>query len=120
MFREMYLTSVLGKVREMDPLAVPATEVLKMATVNGSKTLGHADTDVLATGKLADIIMIDLQDPAMQPVLNIPNNIVYSGGKNIVKMTMIDGKILYENGKFVGINKQEIYDKSEVIMEKLR
>lgn len=120
MFREMYLTSVLGKVREMDPLAVPATEVLKMATVNGSKTLEHKDTDVLAEGKLADIIMINLNDPAMQPILDIPNNIVYSGGKNIVKMTMIDGKILYENGEFIGIDKQEIYDKSEAIMEKLK
>lgn len=120
MFREMYLTSVLGKIKTMNPLAVPATEVIKMATVNGSKTMEHPDTDVLAAGKLADIIMIDLQDPAMQPVLDIPNNIVYSGGKNIVKMTMIDGKILYDNGEFVGINKQEIYDKSASIMERLK
>ncbi|MBQ0027329.1 MAG: amidohydrolase [Lachnospiraceae bacterium] len=120
MFREMYLTSMLGKVREMNPLAVPATEVLKMATVNGAKTLEHSNADVLAKGKLADIIMIDLQDPAMQPVLDIPNNIVYSGGKNIVKMTMIDGRILYENGEYIGIDKQEIYDKSEAIMERLK
>lgn len=120
MFREMYLTSMLGKVREMDPLAVPASEVLKMATVNGSKTLEHADTDVLAAGKLADIIMINLKDPAMQPILNISNNIVYSGGKNIVKMTMIDGKILYKDGQFIGIDTDEIYSKSEAIMERLK
>ncbi|MBR4768491.1 MAG: amidohydrolase, partial [Lachnospiraceae bacterium] len=66
MFREMYLASVLGKLREMDPLAVPATEVLKMATVNGSLSLEHKDTDILAEGKLADIIEIDLRQPNMQ------------------------------------------------------
>lgn len=120
MFREMYLVTALGKLREMDPLAVPALEVLKMATVNGSKTLEHADTDVLACGKLADMIMIDLSQPNMQPILNIPKNIVYSGCKSNVKMTMIDGKILYEDGKFVGADVDMIYKKSAEIMEKLR
>lgn len=120
MFREMYLASVLGKVRENDPLAVPALEVLKMATVNGSKTLEHPDTDVLADGKLADLIMIDLNQPNMQPILNIPKNIVYSGCKSNVKLTMIDGKILYENGEFIGVDVNEIYTKASEIMEKLR
>ncbi len=120
MFREMYLVSALGKLREMNPLAVPATEVLKMATVNGSATLEHPDTDILAKGKLADIVMIDLHQPNMQPILNIPNNIVYSGSKTNVKMTMIDGKILYMNGEFIDTDVDEIYNKSEEIMRKLR
>lgn len=120
MFREMYLVTALGKLREMDPLAVPATEVLKMATVNGSATLEHPDTDILAEGKLADIIMIDLHQPNMQPILNIPNNIVYSGSKTNVKMTMIDGKILYMNGEFIDTDVDEIYNKSEEIMQRLR
>ena len=119
MFREMYLASMLGKIREMDPVAVPATEVLKMATVNGSMTLGH-NSDILGEGKLADIIMIDLHQPNMQPVLNIPNNIVYSGCKSNVKMTMIDGKILYMNGEFVDTDVDEIYAKSEEIMKRLK
>ncbi len=119
MFREMYLASMLGKIREMDPVAVPATEVIKMATVNGSMTLGH-NSDILGEGKLADIIMIDLHQPNMQPVLNIPNNIVYSGCKSNVKMTMIDGKILYMNGEFVDTDVDEIYAKSEEIMKRLK
>ncbi len=119
MFREMYLASVLGKLREMDPVAVPATEVLKMATVNGSMTLGH-NSDILGEGKLADIIMIDLHKPNMQPVLDIPNNIVYSGDKTNIKMTMIDGKILYMNGEFTDTDVDEIYAKSEEIMKRLK
>ena len=119
MFREMYLASVLGKIREMDPLAVPATEVLKMATVNGSMTLEH-NSDILGEGKLADIIMIDLHKPNMQPVLDIPNNIVYSGDKTNIKMTMIDGKILYMNGEFIDTDVDEIYNKSAEIMARLK
>jgi len=120
MFREMFLVTGLAKIKEMDPLAVPATEVLKMATVNGSKTLEHKDTDVLDKGKLADIIMIDLKQPNMQPILNIPNNIVYSGCKSNIKMTMIDGKILYHNGEFIDVDVEEIYSKTEEIMNRLR
>ena len=119
MFREMYLASVLGKIREMDPLAVPATEVLKMATVNGSMTLEH-NSDILGEGKLADIIMIDLHKPNMQPVLDIPNNIVYSGDKTNIKMTMIDGQILYMNGEFIDTDVDEIYNKSAEIMARLK
>lgn len=121
MFREMYLVSVLGKLKEMEPTAVPAKEVLKMATVNGSLSLEHKDTDVLSENKLADIIMIDLKQPNMQPVNNIENNIVYSGSKTDIKMTMIDGRILYYNGKFmIDDSVEDIYQKSAEIMEKLR
>ena len=120
MFREMYLVTALAKVREMNPLAVPATEVLKMATVNGAILQQHTLTDILAKGKLADIIMLDMNMPNMQPILNIPNNIVYSGCKSNVKMTMIDGVILYEDGRFVGVDVEEIYSEASAVMEKLK
>lgn len=100
MFREMYLTSTLQKVSNKDPKAMDGFEVLKMATVNGAYALGLNDSDVLEEGKYADIIMIDLKNPAMQPINNIAKNIVYSGSKDCVKMTMINGKILYFNHEF--------------------
>lgn len=100
MFREMFLVTGLAKLREKDASAVDAWEVLKMATVNGSEAMYLPDTDILAEGKLADIIMIDLHKPNMQPINNIPKNLVYSGSKQNVKMTMINGRILYENGEF--------------------
>ncbi len=96
MFREMFLATGLAKLRDDDASAVPAMEVLKMATVNGAHLMQIPDTDTLADGKLADIIMIDLQQPNMQPLHNIAKNIVYSGDKQNIKMTMIHGKILYE------------------------
>ncbi len=121
MFREMFLVTGLAKLREKDASAVDAWEVLKMATVNGSKAMNLPDTDVLAKGKLADIIMIDLHQPNMQPVNNIPKNLVYSGSKQNVKMTMIQGKILYEDGRFIQeYDVEGIYRKANEIINNLR
>ena len=112
MFREMFLVTGLAKLKEKNAAAVGAMEVLKMATVNGAHAMGLKDADVLAEGKLADMIMIDLYQPNMQPIQNIPKNLVYSGSKQNVIMTMIHGKILYENGVYhTASSPEEIYDK---------
>lgn len=120
MFREMFLTTGLAKLRDMDASAVDAGEVLKMATVNGAKAMGLTDCDVLAEGKKADIIMIDLHQPNMQPLNNIAKNIVYSGSKQNVKMTMIDGQILYHDGRFLCCEDPEaLYQKANEIIARL-
>ncbi|WMC92682.1 amidohydrolase [Kineothrix sp. MB12-C1] len=121
MFREMFLVTGLAKLREKDASAVDAMEVLKMATVNGARAMCLEDADVLAPGKLADLIMIDLQQPNMQPINNIAKNIVYSGSKQNVKMTMINGRILYRDGKFyVGEEAHDIYEKANEIINRLK
>lgn len=120
MFREMFLVTALGKIREENAAAVPATEVIKMATVNGAKAMGLNDCDSLAVGKEADLIIIDLKQPNMQPIHNIPVNLVYSGSKQNVYLTMVHGKILYEDGKFnIGFNTDEIYDNVEKITRRI-
>lgn len=120
MFREMFLVTGLAKLLQKDASAVDANEVLKMATVNGARAMGLSDADVLAEGKLADIIMIDLHQPNMQPLNNIVKNIVYSGSKQNVKMTMINGQILYYDGEFLnGVDAEKIYAKANEIIARL-
>ena len=120
MFREMFLVTGLSKLLEKDASSMDAVEVLKMATVNGAKAMRLNRADVLAKGKYADLIMIDLHQPNMQPIHNIPKNLVYSGSKSNVCMTMIGGKILYRNGEFnVGENPERIYTKCEKIVKRL-
>ena len=120
MFREMFLVTGLAKYRDEDAASTDAVEVLKMATVNGAKAMGLSDCDTLQAGKKADIIMIDLYQPNMQPIHNIPKNIVYAGSKQNVKLTMIDGKILYENGNFhIGTSPEEIYEKCLDVSKRL-
>ena len=120
MFREMFLVTGLAKLREKDAAAVDAVEVLKMATVNGAYAMNLPEADVLAEGKLADMIMIDLHQPNMQPLNDIIRNIVFSGTKQNVKMTMINGQIVYYDGKFLTCdNVEEIYQKSNEIIARL-
>lgn len=120
MFREMFLVTGLAKLINQDASAVDAMEVLKMATVGGAKAMGLTDCDVLAPGKEADLIMIDLHQPNMQPLNNIAKNIVYSGSKQNVKLTMIHGRILYEDGSYrIGQDPEEIYAKANEIIQRI-
>lgn len=121
MFREMFLTTALAKVRENDAAAVDANAVLYMATVGGAKAMNLTDCETLEPGNQADLIVIDLNQPNMQPVNNLSKNLVYSGSKQNVILTMVAGKILYENGEFyVGTDAQEIYAKAAEITKKLK
>lgn len=120
MFREMFLVTGLQKAVCDDPEAVPADEVLKMATVNGALAMGLTDCDVLEAGKKADLILIDLAQPNMQPLQNIEKNLVYSGSKQNVKMTMVGGKVLYENGEFyLDVPKEIIYARANEIARQI-
>ncbi|SES84876.1 amidohydrolase [[Clostridium] polysaccharolyticum] len=119
MFREMYLTAVLQKAVQKDPAACSADKMLYMATVGSAKAMGLYDCDCIAAGKKADIIMIDLRQPNMQPINNIVNNLVYSGSKQNVKMTMINGKIVYEDGKFYTIDKDKVYEQANKMLRTL-
>lgn len=121
MFREMFLVTGLAKLREKDASAVPAGEVLSMAVSGGARLMGLSDCDCLAEGKLADLILIDLNQPNMQPKNNLVKNLVYSGSKQNVKLTMVNGRILYENGQFaVGEDPAEIYRMANHIIGRMR
>lgn len=120
MFREMFLVTGLAKLREEDASACPADQVLSMATVNGARAMGLVNCDCIAEGKQADLIVIDLRQPNMQPEHNIVKNLVYSGSKQNVKLTMIAGKVLYENGQFhVGEEPEHIYEKVESLWKQM-
>lgn len=121
MFREMFLVSGLAKVRERDASCVSADEVLYMATAGGAEAMGLSDCDCLAEGKLADLILIDLQQPNMQPENHVVKNIVYSGSKQNVLLTMVNGKILYERQKFfIGTDPKEVYQRANEIIRRMR
>ena len=120
-FYEMRLASSLQKIINNDASAGQALDILKAATIGGAKALRLDNCDILSEGKLADIIMIDLLRPSMQPINNIKKNLVYSGSKDLVKMTMINGQIRYMDGQFF-VNQpiDEIYKKAQEITDNLR
>ncbi len=119
MFREMFLVTALQKVREMDASACPASDVLEMACKGGALAMGLTDCDVLAEGKCADFAVIDLMQPNMQPIHNIAKNLVYSGSKQNVCMTVVNGNILYENGRFTTVDANEVYSRAEKLAREI-
>ncbi|MBR1532219.1 MAG: amidohydrolase [Eubacterium sp.] len=119
MFREMFLIAATQKLNDNDASAAPAIEILKAATVGSAHCMGLDDCDVIDVGKKADLIEIDLHRPNMQPINDILNNIVYSGSKENVKMTMVNGKILYKDGKFTNCDVDEIYKKAQAVIDRI-
>ena len=107
MFREMYLSTVLSNVETANAASVSPLKILRAGTTGGAYCMGLNDSDVLAEGKNADLIMIDMNKPCMQPENNVIRNIIYSADNSCVKMTMINGSILYENGEFTSIDYNE-------------
>lgn len=121
MFREMYLLNVLQKLRLDDASALPADEVLKAACSVSARAMGLDDCDCIAVGKQADLTVIDLKKPNMQPINNIAKNIVYSGSKQNVRLTMCAGNVLYENGVYhIGEDEGRIYAKCGELCEALK
>ncbi len=121
MFREMFLVSGLAKVREGDAACVSAEEALYMATTGGARAMGLFDCDCLAEGKLADLVLLDLKQPNMQPENNIIKNIVYAGSKQNVLLTMINGEIRYEKQEFfIGADPDEVYRRANAIIERMK
>lgn len=121
MFREMYLVTALQKFAEDDASACPADTVLEMACVGGARAMGLACCDDIAPGKKADLAVIDLHRPNMQPLNNIGKNLVYAGSKENVRLTMVNGRVLYENGEFfIGGEPERIYAEANDFMRRLR
>ena len=121
MFREMFLMTGLQKLSEKDAAACSADKVLHAATVGSALAMGLSECDVIEVGKQADLIVIDLAQPNMQPLHNIGKNLVYSGSKQNVIMTMCAGKILYEKGEFfAGESVDTIYKNANRIVAEIK
>lgn len=120
MFREMYLACVLQKLRLNDAAACPAENILLAACSGGARAMGLDGCDSLAEGKAADLAVISLHRPNMRPIHDVAKNLVYSGTRDNVRMTMVAGRILYENGEFhVGCDAEEIYAEAEKYTKEL-
>ena len=99
MFRETYLVTVLQKYLLGDAAAASAKSVYAAATDGAA--FGLEGADGLYVGARADMAVIDLSAPNMQPLNDVANNLVYAGGRHNVKMTVSGGRIVYENGELL-------------------
>ena len=108
LIEEMHLVSLLHKGVRRDPTLLSPGQVLQMATVNGARLQGRTDTGVLTVGNKADIVALDTDRPHLVPAIDPISNLVYSAQGADVVMTMVDGRVLYENGEYLTMDRDRI------------
>lgn len=105
MWDEMRTASLLQKLVNYDPCALPAYQTLQMATVNGAKALGmEGKTGVIKKGAYADIILVNVASPHLNPHNDIIANLVYCGKASDVDTVIVNGKVLVENRRLLGVD----------------
>ena len=119
MFEEMHLAAIIHNGMRRDPVIMKPEQVLRMATVNGAKLQGRNDTGRIEVGMKADIIALDFTKPHLYPNFDPMALIVYSAQASDVCMTMVDGNILYENGNFLTLDKEQVLANARAAIERL-
>ncbi len=109
MFQEMDTVAKLQKIAQMDPTALDAVTVLKMATCNGARALGMGDIiGSLEPGKKADIIVVDTAKPHLTPMYNPYSHLVYAASGADVRHSIINGKLVMKDRKLLTLNADDI------------
>ena len=120
MFQEMRLASFSAKVRDLNPEALPAAKVLELATVNGAKVLGSDDLGVLTPGNLADLILLNIDQPHFYPANNLLSHLVYVACGHDVDSVIIDGQLLVSKGQALFLDEEKIIAGAQAAMKHLR
>ncbi len=119
MFREIRLATFLQKVKHLDEKLLPAKQVLRMATIDGARALNwDKEIGSIEKGKRADVVQIDIDVIDAIPIYDPISHVVYSASGKDVSMTMIDGKIVYQNNKFNTFNFESLKNKVNQYKEK--
>ncbi|MBP3345548.1 MAG: amidohydrolase [Alphaproteobacteria bacterium] len=116
MLDEMKLAALSAKLQSGDPTAAAAEQVFQAATRNGAEALG-IDAGVIAEGKLADCILVDLNNTLLVPNYNLISNMVYSADSSVIDTVLCNGRILMQNKKIDG--EEEIISQARKIAAKL-
>lgn len=91
-------------------------ELLKIATVNGAKTLGRDDLGSLEVGKGADLFMVDAGMLELTGTLHDPQNLLArTGCTGPVHLTMVNGKVVFQEGHLLGVDERRLAEKGEEV-----
>ncbi|CAD5245317.1 amidohydrolase family protein [Thermococcus camini] len=118
MLDEMKLAALLHKVHNLDPTVADAKTVFRMATLNGARAL-RLNAGVMKEGYLADIAIIDFNQPHLRPINNVISHLVYSASGSDVETTIVDGKILMLDREVLTLDEEKLLDEAEKTIEKL-
>lgn len=120
LFEEIKAAALLAKGTSLDPTALSAYEALKLATVNGARAQGREnEIGKIQAGMEADIILVDLSEPMTRPVYDPVSAIVYSVRGSDVCLTMVQGRVLYENGLYHTIDIERAIEEADMYAKKI-
>ncbi len=108
MIEEMHIATIASDGYHLDPTYLNGSDVIDMATINGAKGQGREDTGILEVGKCADIIALDLDRIYTYPIFDYTVMLTSEAQASDVCLNMVDGKILYEDGEFLTLDKDKI------------
>ncbi|MFP4199823.1 MAG: amidohydrolase family protein [Clostridia bacterium] len=115
MLEVMKIAQIVWRLRVGEPTEPKPETILEMATINGARALGVEDhLGSLEPGKAADIIMIDYDRPRYTPLVdeNVVSNLIHFGSGDDVAMTMVGGRILVDEHRYVG-DERKIIDEAQ-------
>ena len=121
MIRDMRQTVLLQRITHMDADIVSHKYAFKMATENGAKVLGIRNLGKIQQGYLADLTAIQVRgNPFLSPLYEPLETIIYAGsGGRDVAMTMVNGKVLYEEGTFKTVDPEKVLSVIEEAGERI-
>ena len=121
MFSEMNAAALVYKGAMRRAQCVSAAEVLKMATLNGAKAIGREGAlGILREGALADLILVNLNEPQFIPQNNILSGLVYSSTGTEVDTVLVNGEVLMENKALTTIDEGKVYAECQKIMNRIK
>ncbi len=119
MLEEMRLAALLHKGVHMDPTIITAPEALAMATRQSAKAVFLDDVGVIAPEMKADLIMFDLNQPHFTPHHDLTAHLVYASQPSDIKLVMVNGKVLMEDGKLTTLDEEKIMFQAQLRADNL-
>ena len=119
MFRELLMLTLIHKGINHDAQAITAREGFEIATVNGARAMGYDNLGEIKPGNIADLVILDLDRPNMQPVNNPTAALAYSANGAEVETVIVGGRVLMENREFLTIDSERVYSEVSKICERI-
>ena len=118
---EVKAFATIAKIKAKDPTVITPKQAVRAATRNGALGQGRKNCGLIKEGFQADLIVLRTDVPNMHPIHNLTNNIVYAASGSDIALTMIDGKILYQDGEYTTIDiEKTIFETEKATAEILR
>ena len=121
MWEEVDSAAKMHKLELLDPTVLDAETAFRMATLGGAEAI-DLDHEIgsLEVGKRADLVVVGLDGPHQQPLYDLMSSLVYATKGSDVRSVVVNGKILLENGSFLTLDRDQIFEQARQFSERLK